>query len=225
VVDPAAVVEHIDLHRARAYGRFDPYQALTRFARGEAVVRCLDAVYDRVSGQVAEHVGGGVDQRPIDGCGAAASFEADFLAPTVGLVVDQPPKPAEQGADRHHAQFEHLRLHVLEQPFEFVPHFAAGFDGVGRDAIGRRSGRGQRLAHPMAGKQLSTQFLDQAIEPLISDAHSLGLTATGAAFFLPAVQGSGFLSQAVEAQEHWLNVGQIRIQEVAEVLELVGRGA
>ena len=108
-VDPGAVVAHRDDHVAAGVAGGDLERAGRGLAGGDALVRRLEAVVERVADEVHERVAERVDDRAVELGLLADELELDLLAELGREVADEPREAQEHGLDRDHP---HLHDHL-----------------------------------------------------------------------------------------------------------------
>ena len=126
-VDAGAVVGDLDQDAARAVLGRQPHHALSRLAGGDALVRPLEPVVDRVANHVGQRVGEALDDGLVDLGHLALGDQAHLLAGRVGRLAHDARHALEQRLDRLGADRQHAFLHFAGQMLELVE-----ADGDGR---------------------------------------------------------------------------------------------
>ena len=101
-VHPAPVVADVDHDAAPGLAGGDRQSPTRRLARGDALLRRLEAVVERVADEVDERVADRVDDRAIQLGLLADELEVDLLAQARREVADEPRQPQQHGLDRDH---------------------------------------------------------------------------------------------------------------------------
>ena len=101
-VHPAPVVADVDHDAAPGLAGGDRQSPTRRLARGDALLRRLEAVVERVADEVDERVADRVDDRAVQLGLLADELEVDLLAQARREVADEPRQPQQHGLDRDH---------------------------------------------------------------------------------------------------------------------------
>ena len=155
-VDAAAIVFNADQNAAGfMLGTQDQF-ARRRLARGQPLLRRLQAVVERVAHQVHQRVGNFLDHRLVQLGIAAHDLEIDFFAQAGGGVTHHAAKAAEGFAHRHHAQAQGAVANFFNQ----AVHVQVGLDQAGLTGLAGQQ-RGAR-----AGNHQLAQQVDHRVQPV-----------------------------------------------------------
>ena len=109
-VDAAPVVADVDHDPASGLARGDGEAPARRLARGDALLRRLEAVVEGVADEVHERVADGVDDGPVQLGLLADELEVDLLVQARREVADEPREAQQHGLDRDHPDAHHELL-------------------------------------------------------------------------------------------------------------------
>src|SRR5580692_4100805 len=115
-VDAAAVVAdfHDDLIPLMVGLETDG--SLRRLASASALFRAFNAVSNCISHQVRHGFGDGIQQAFVQGSVLTIQNQVDLLVTLLGHVPNHAGKSAEQLLDRHHPDFHHGTLQIIQNP-------------------------------------------------------------------------------------------------------------
>src|SRR3954466_671910 len=120
-----------------------------RLARGEALLRRLEAVVERVADEVDERVAERLDDRAVELGVLADELELDVLGELARQVADEAREAHEDRVDRDHADLHDHGLEGLRGARELLHRLAeAGFTGVRGERLDERA-VDDELAHPV----------------------------------------------------------------------------